>query len=858
MGLSKDEYIDGVFNSHDVVIVTEVWLIKEQLREVARPQWHLLSTLYPPSIRGTTYGGILIYYRHSLGTRLQILELQEISWITIIWLRLGNLVLGAAYLPPENSSYLTHWPADPLELLLAGATRMSTEHSQAGIAIFGDLNARRSRGPDTKWTPRGRLLEDTLDESWLVHATLPTHITADLRHRSCIDYLLLSPRAIQLCSHRETRPFNGLSDHAELIAHFNVNYEPPQEIEPLPHDRPPAYIPTSLDLRERFLLAINPAPADEQPTELAALDTTIANVARRRMMRAIQDLHEGSTDHEKQQARRLRNAWAQERKRNRDRRRERLALHLQTLGPKAWWRHAQMVLNKKGSAQVSVPGPQLEEHFRQLLQTEPEEIPPPPANLAPLPEFDLDFTEDEVQSAVSRLHDSAAGEDRVTSRKIKAIPVAALTQHLNYVLRSRDVPRAWRRSILVAIPKPGGDPANPNSVRGIALQSAMRKLFTSLVTRRLQEYMEARLPPTQNGFRPGRRTSDNVYALRTLHKCKCTPPHAALADKLKTVHLQERKPLYVAQLDICKAFDSVSRPSLFHRLYSHGVSGRLIECLRAAYTGTEIFVKANRRYSRAVVTNLGIPQGDPISPLMFIIYMADISLAHQDDAKLGALSIPYLALADDYTVISTTRNGLQWKLDAVVAGCRPLNLALNPAKCLFLAMGSLSAKRTIHSVTIGGSPLLRATATSINGYHLEEKRMRRGWDSDTHTLRQLKKAANTLRVIKICRHEMGLTTPLHLFQIVRTLVESQQNYARETAFDASATTVRAMIRAQKDTLRYLVGVHPKASTIVLYRDFCTLPANEQSLLTALRFYEYATRAKESNPIHHAIKVQRGI
>ncbi|RPA80725.1 hypothetical protein BJ508DRAFT_199137, partial [Ascobolus immersus RN42] len=69
------------------------------------------------------------------------------------------------------------------------------------------------------------------------------------------------------------------------------------------------------------------------------------------------------------------------------------------------------------------------------------------------------------------------------------------------------------------------------------------------------------IPQYQSGFTPGRRTTDNLFILRTLHEQAC----------------ETNSPLYVAQIDIRKAFDSVSRPLLFETLYKAGIHGPLID-----------------------------------------------------------------------------------------------------------------------------------------------------------------------------------------------------------------------------------------------------------------------------------------
>lgn len=176
--------------------------------------------------------------------------------------------------------------------------------------------------------------------------------------------------------------------------------------------------------------------------------------------------------------------------------------------------------------------------------------------------FIMPLTEDEVSSVLKRIKNCTAGADKVTSHQLRETSLEDLTTHLNEIIRSHEVPNTWRRGILVAIPK-NNKSQDPAQTRGLALQSAHRKLFTTCLEARILEYLglHAHLPPLQNGFRPGRRTADNLFILRTLHEQA----------------LEVEQALIIAQIDIKKAFDSVDRAKLFTKLYGKGIAGPLIE-----------------------------------------------------------------------------------------------------------------------------------------------------------------------------------------------------------------------------------------------------------------------------------------
>ncbi|EJD36321.1 hypothetical protein AURDEDRAFT_74356, partial [Auricularia subglabra TFB-10046 SS5] len=97
----------------------------------------------------------------------------------------------------------------------------------------------------------------------------------------------------------------------------------------------------------------------------------------------------------------------------------------------------------------------------------------------------------------------------------------------------------------------------------IGAESKALKTFTFLALLRIVRWTEARgiLPPSQNGFRKGYRTTNNVFILR------------CLIDKARSLG----KTLYVATIDITNAFPSTNRPTLWLKLRALGMQGRIYD-----------------------------------------------------------------------------------------------------------------------------------------------------------------------------------------------------------------------------------------------------------------------------------------
>ena len=77
------------------------------------------------------------------------------------------------------------------------------------------------------------------------------------------------------------------------------------------------------------------------------------------------------------------------------------------------------------------------------------------------------------------------------------------------------IPRAWKQSLIVKIPKKG-DTTQCDNYRGISLLSVPSKIFTRTVINRLYDGVNKRLRQEQAGFRKGRNTTEQIFTLRNI------------------------------------------------------------------------------------------------------------------------------------------------------------------------------------------------------------------------------------------------------------------------------------------------------------------------------------------------------
>ena len=77
------------------------------------------------------------------------------------------------------------------------------------------------------------------------------------------------------------------------------------------------------------------------------------------------------------------------------------------------------------------------------------------------------------------------------------------------------IPEDWTKSIILTMPKKG-DITKCENYRTISLINHSSKILLELIRSRMKPYVEAILAEEQAGFRPGRSTVEQVFALKML------------------------------------------------------------------------------------------------------------------------------------------------------------------------------------------------------------------------------------------------------------------------------------------------------------------------------------------------------
>ena len=216
----------------------------------------------------------------------------------------------------------------------------------------------------------------------------------------------------------------------------------------------------------------------------------------------------------------------------------------------------------------------------------------------------------EVDAAIGKMKQGkSGGPTGVVSEMLKAAGETGtiwMTDVCNAVVRDGKIPEDWSRSWMVNVYKGKGDALTCSSYRGIKLLEHAMKVLERVIEGRVRKFVK--IDDMQFGFMAGRSTTDAIFIVR----------------QLQQKYLARNKELWMAFVDLEKAFDRVPREVVWWALRYLGVDEWIVSVIRAMYEDATTNVRLNGRESSTFSVRVGVHQGSVLSLLLFIIVIAEL------------------------------------------------------------------------------------------------------------------------------------------------------------------------------------------------------------------------------------------
>ena len=286
-------------------------------------------------------------------------------------------------------------------------------------------------------------------------------------------------------------------------------------------------------------------------------------------------------------------------------------------------------------------------------------------------------TAEEVEQAIKGLHiEKAGGHDCLTAKHLQngggRLPYM-LAKLYNGCLSHGFVPDGFASLIIVPVPKGDGNKSDVfEGYRPVSLISIICKVFEICLLKYPKQFIIG--DNLQFGFSTGKGCQKTLLML----SCVVDYFNGRGSD------------VYMAGLDLSKAFDSVNHYRLYIKKMEVGMPHCILNVIINWYTKLRARIKRGDVLSNGFSMRSGTMQGSVISPLFFILYINDLikNLRLEDlGCYTGNDYCGCLLFADDILLLSASVHQLQNMLNICYSYCNDWDMKFNVKKSNVMVVG---------------------------------------------------------------------------------------------------------------------------------------------------------------------------
>ena len=375
----------------------------------------------------------------------------------------------------------------------------------------------------------------------------------------------------------------------------------------------------------------------------------------------------------------------------------------------------------------------------------------------------------------------SAGIDNVNARVIQDcfhVIGHDLLDLINESLQTGHVPKVWKESLVIPIPKINGTD-KAEEFRPINMLHTVEKILELVVKGQLMHYLNCNnlLIPEQSGYREG-------------HSCE-SALNLVLAKWKEKIEAKET--ILAVFLDLKRAFETISRPLLLQTMKRFGIVGTAYKWFESYLYDRTQKTRFDNFDSESLANTLGVPQGSVLGPILFIIYINDMKrvLRFSEINLFADDTVLFIAGKNLYEVAALLNQDLHYLANWL----KFKQLKLNISKTKYLLISSAHSRYDVN-IEIDGETIERVNELKYLGVIIDDK-----LTFKSHIDNVIKKMAKKYGVLCRLKNDLTLNSKILLY---KSIISPHIDFCPSILFLANNTQILRLQRLQNKVMRLIL------------------------------------------------------